>query len=71
MVLSWVFGPFLWVNLGPTARSARSPIKSHYTFQVRTFWIGLIYLFVGILLLRLGVGVLILLWGLCGRLCET
>jgi uncharacterized membrane protein len=28
-------------------RSARSPIKSHYTFQVRTFWIGLIYLVVG------------------------
>ena len=44
-------------------RSARSLIKSHYTFQVRTFWIGLIYLFVGILLLHLGVGVLILLWG--------
>jgi uncharacterized membrane protein len=52
-------------------RSARSPIKSHYTFQVRTFWIGLIYLFVGILLLHLGVGVLILLWGFVWSLVRN
>jgi uncharacterized membrane protein len=52
-------------------RSARSPIKSHYTFQVRTFWIGLIYLLVGILLLHLGVGVLILLWGFVWSLVRN
>ena len=52
-------------------RSARSLIKSHYTFQVRTFWIGLIYLFVGILLLHLGVGVLILLWGFVWSLVRN
>ena len=51
--------------------SARSLIKSHYTFQVRTFWIGLIYLFVGILLLHLGVGVLILLWGFVWSLVRN
>jgi uncharacterized membrane protein len=52
-------------------RSARSPIKSHYTFQVRTFWIGLIYLFAGILLLHLGLGVLILLWGFVWSLIRN
>lgn len=52
-------------------RSTHPPIKSHYTFQVRTFWIGLIYLFIGILLLHLGVGVLILLWGFVWSLVRN
>jgi len=52
-------------------RSARSPIKSHYTFQVRTFWIGLIYLVVGFFLLHFGVGVLILLWGVVWSLVRN
>jgi uncharacterized membrane protein len=42
--------------------SSDSAMKSHYTFQVRTFWIGLLYLFGGVLLLHLAVGALILLW---------
>ena len=42
------------------ARSANSVMKTHYTFQIRTFWIGLIYLVVGALLLHFAVGVLIL-----------
>ena len=45
------------------ARSANHLIRSHYTFQIRTFWIGLGYLVIGLLLLSLAVGVLILLWG--------
>jgi uncharacterized membrane protein len=44
------------------ARSANSAIKSHYTFQIRTFWIGLLYLLVGALLLHFAIGALILLW---------
>jgi uncharacterized membrane protein len=52
-------------------RSGRPPIKSHYTFQVRTFWIGLIYLFVGILLLHLGVGALILVSGIVWSLVRN
>jgi uncharacterized membrane protein len=43
--------------------SASSELKTHYTFQVRTFWIGVIFLVVGGLLFVSGVGVLILLAG--------
>ena len=53
------------------ARSANPPIKSHYTFQIRTFWIGLVYLVVGLLLLSLAVGVLILLWGFVWSLVRN
>jgi len=44
------------------AGSSDSAVKSHHTFQIRTFWIGLLYLFGGLLLLHLAVGVLVLLW---------
>lgn len=53
------------------ARSANPPIKSHYTFQIRTFWIGLVYLVVGLLLLSLAVGVLVLLWGFVWSLVRN
>ena len=53
------------------AHSANTPIKSHYTFQIRTFGIGLGYFLVGLLLLHLGVGVLILLWGLVWSLVRN
>ncbi len=36
-------------------------LKSHYRFQVRTFWIGMLYLFVGCLLSSVLIGYLILL----------
>lgn len=42
--------------------SANSVMKSHFIFQTRTFLIGLLYLFIGLLLLHLVVGVIILLW---------
>ena len=42
--------------------SARSILKSHNTFQIRTFWIGLLYLVVGFALLHFIVGALIILW---------
>ena len=36
--------------------------RSHFQFQIRTFWIGLLYLFVGALTVHIGIGVLLLLW---------
>jgi uncharacterized membrane protein len=43
-------------------RPASSELRSHFTFQVRTFWIGLIFLVAGGILLQIGIGVLVLLW---------
>lgn len=43
-------------------RSTGSELESHFTFQVRTFWIGLLFLFIGVLLLHMGIGVLVILW---------
>jgi uncharacterized membrane protein len=37
-------------------------LASHYRFQIRTFWIGLLYLVVGTVLLIVFVGVLVWLW---------
>ena len=37
-------------------------LQSHYQFQIRTFWIGLLYLFIGVLLAMVFVGWLILLF---------
>ena len=36
--------------------------QSHFQFQITTFWIGVLYFFVGLLTLHFGIGVLILLW---------
>jgi uncharacterized membrane protein len=43
--------------------SAGPELRSHYAFQVRTFWIGVIFLVVGGVLFFSGIGVLILLGG--------
>ncbi len=43
--------------------SASPELASHYTFQVRTFWIGVIFLVVGGLLFVSGIGVLFLVAG--------
>jgi uncharacterized membrane protein len=43
-------------------RSVGSELGSHFTFQVRTFWIGLLYLVIGALLLQMAIGVLVILW---------
>jgi uncharacterized membrane protein len=53
------------------ADSADAPVKSHYTFQIRTFVIGLIYFLVGLLLLNVAVGGLILLWALVWSLVRN
>jgi uncharacterized membrane protein len=36
--------------------------QSHVQFQIRRFWLGLVYLFVGALMIHFAVGVLILIW---------
>ena len=46
-----------YMNVG----DAPEPLRTHYRFQIRTFWIGLLYSVAGaILLIALGVG--LLLW---------
>ena len=45
-----------YVNVG----DAPEPLRTHYRFQIRTFWIGLLYGAVGILLTFVGIGVLVL-----------
>lgn len=46
-------------------------LQSHFQFQVRTFWIGLLYLGVGSFLLFLYVGGPILLWWFVWTLVRT
>lgn len=41
---------------------ADAAAKSHYQYQIRTFWFGLIYMIVGVLTAMLIIGYLILLW---------
>lgn len=44
-----------YLNVGEAAE----PLKTHYRFQIRTFWIGLVYGAIGLLLLVVGVGALV------------
>jgi uncharacterized membrane protein len=37
-------------------------LQSHYRFQIRTFWIGLLYLTIGFLLSLVLIGIPILVW---------
>ena len=39
-------------------------LKTHYRFQIRTFWIGALYLFTGLLFAQFFIGVIILLFTL-------
>lgn len=57
-VTSLVAVVIAYVNVG----DAPEPIRSHYRFQIRTFWIGALYGLVGILLLAVAVGGLVLLF---------
>jgi uncharacterized membrane protein len=35
--------------------------ESHYTYQIRTFWIGLLYSFISVVLMLVGIGFLLIL----------
>lgn len=37
-------------------------LRTHYRFQIRTFWIGMLYVLAGSITALIGVGVLILIW---------
>jgi uncharacterized membrane protein len=37
-------------------------LRTHYRFQIRTFWIGLLYLVVGTILTFVVVGIAVLFW---------
>jgi uncharacterized membrane protein len=51
-----------YLNVG----EAPEPLRSHYRFQIRTFWIGLLYSIAGFLLLAVAIGaavfVLVAIW---------
>jgi uncharacterized membrane protein len=53
------------------APSADSKIESHYSFQIRTFWIGLLYFVVGVMLLFHVIGVFVLLWAFAWSLIRN
>jgi len=36
--------------------------RSHFRFQIRTFWIGLLFVVIGVVALHVAIGGLILLW---------
>jgi len=42
--------------------TADEMLRTHYQFQIRTFWIGVLYLAIGIILTFVVVGILVLLW---------
>jgi uncharacterized membrane protein len=45
-------------------------LRSHYLFQIRTFWIGLLYLGIGISLFVVLIGIPILVWWLIWSLIR-
>lgn len=44
------------------ADKADDMLRTHYRFQIRTFWIGLLYLVIGALSAIVIVGIFVLLW---------
>jgi len=46
-------------------------LQTHYQLQIRTFWIGLLYLVVGTILAIVIVGILVLLWWFIWSLVRT
>jgi uncharacterized membrane protein len=42
--------------------SADALLRTHYQFQIRTFWIGVLYIVVGAVLVLVVVGIAVLLW---------
>jgi uncharacterized membrane protein len=50
--------------------SSEPMLRTHYQFQIRTFWIGLLYMVVGGVLAFVGIGFLILLWWLIWSLVR-
>lgn len=47
-----------YVNVG----DAPEPLRTHYRFQIRTFWIGVLYSAIGVVLAMVGIGFAILVF---------
>ncbi len=45
--------------------------RSHFRFQIRTFWIGLLYIVIGVALVFVVVGFFVLLWWLVWSLVRN
>lgn len=66
-LVSIIFGVtgLIGVVIAYVNRGEASPwLQSHYQFQIRTFWIGLVYLLVGGVLTSVFIGYLVLLFWL-------
>ena len=60
-----VFTAIIGVIIAYIQSDTADPVaRSHFQFQIRTFWILLLYVVAGLVLTLVGVGVLILLWSL-------
>ena len=46
-------------------------LRSHYQFQIRTFWIGLLYVAIGIPLCLVIIGIPILVWSFVWSMVRT
>jgi uncharacterized membrane protein len=57
--IAWIVGVMIaHLRIG----SADDVTRTHFQFQIRTFWISVLYLVVGALLLHFFVGILVLIW---------
>lgn len=52
-------------------RSASQEVATHFRFQIRTFWIGLIYFVLGSALWYFGIGIVLMLWWLAWTLLRV
>ena len=51
-----------YVNKNNSIESADHWLQTHYRFQIRTYWIGLLYVFIGAITLQLTIGFFILVF---------
>jgi uncharacterized membrane protein len=57
--ITWVIGVIIaHVQVG----TAHPELASHYRFQIRTFWIGVLYMIVGGILIWVLIGFLVFAW---------
>src|SRR5215813_2079347 len=66
--ITWLIGVIIaHVQVG----SADPLLQSHYRFQIRTFWISVLYSVIGYLLIIVLVGFLVLLWAFIWSLIRN
>ena len=66
--ITWLIGVIIaHVQLG----SADPLLQSHYRFQIRTFWIGLLYCVIGFFLMVILIGFAIYLWAFIWSLIRN